>query len=124
MEKYGSPMATAKIGNGLLEPLEEEDLKSELRSDLESKRNLQNGTPVGEGSELQNFLTERDEAPLASERVIISVEKVQEDDQLSNILSQDSKVLSIDKSIDKTIDEIPKKSQVDLEEKSDTQSKT
>ena len=71
----GSPSATAQMGSGL-EPLDEKS-EVELRSDLESKRNIYNETPGGE-SELQNFLTEREEHPFGSERV--SELKLPEDD--------------------------------------------
>jgi hypothetical protein len=50
-------------------------------------------------------LTERDEVPQPSEKVspadkVSVVEPIAEDDLLSNILSQDSKVFDIDKTID------------------------
>jgi hypothetical protein len=95
------------MGSGL-EPLDEKS-EVELRSDLESKRNAYNLTPGGEGSELQNFLTEREAvgSEMISEKKNQEEwdnqkdeENNQEDDKLSHINSQDSKVFDIDQTID------------------------
>lgn len=98
-----------------------------LKQDQLDFRNLHNGTPGG--SELQHFLTERDDAThQASEKKSPGVEKVSvvepipEDDQLSNILSQDSRVFEIDKTIDEIKVKEPEAAKE--EEKSDTHSKT